>query len=344
MSTSTYQVMTMTTRMMINRYMFNIGFIGSKGISVKVAKELANNKNINVVAVYSRNFENCQIFSKMFGATPYKSYEDFLKDKRINAIYVATPHRYHYHYSKIALEHKIPVICEKTLTLNLRSAEDLYETAKRNNTYFVEAMWTWFNPTAYKVKEWIDNKLIGKVKLFKADFSVPSIYAAKKFRITDLNSGGGSLYDLGIYPVTYAYRLFGYPKTIKATSKMKRDIDFSLKIEFEYENGIKCQLTSAINHLGLCNAKVVGEQGVIKLPFSFHSARKAVLKNKNGKEVYQDREPIKLYEREFVVATSEISEGLIDSRFVPSKATLDVLSILEEIKKQIGLNYPDDMN
>ena len=324
--------------------MFNIGFVGSKGIAITVAKELENNKEIKIAAVYSRSFKHCQEFSNRFGATAYKTYEDMLEDKRINCIYVATPHRFHYLYSKKALVRHIPVICEKTLTLNLKSAEDLFNTAKKNNTYFVEAMWTWFNPTAYKVKEWLDNNKIGQVKTFKADFSLPSIYAARKFRLTDLNSGGGSLYDLGIYPVTYAYRLFGYPKTIKATAKMKRDIDFSLKIEFEYENGIKCQLTSAINHLGLCNAKVVGEEGVIKLPFSFHSARKAVLKNKNGKEVYQDREPIKLYEREFVVATSEISEGLFDSRFVPSKATLDVLSILEEIKKQIGLNYPDDMN
>ena len=95
-----------------------------------------------------------------------------LEDKRINAIYVATPHRFHYSYSKKALEKHIPVICEKTLTLNLKSAEELFEIAKKNNTYFVEAMWTWFNPTAYKVKEWIDNNKIGKVKIFKRDKSL----------------------------------------------------------------------------------------------------------------------------------------------------------------------------
>ena len=323
--------------------MFNLGFVGSQGIAVTVAKELKNNKDIKVVAVYSRNFKHCQEFSKKFGATPYKSYEEMLLDKNIDCIYVATPHRFHYLYSKKALEKHIPVICEKTLTLNLKSAEDLFETAKKNKTYFVEAMWTWFNPVAYKVKEWINNNKIGQVKLFKADFSLPSIYAAKKFRLTDRNSGGGSLYDLGIYPVTYAYRLFGYPKNIKATARMKRDIDFSLKVEFEYENGTKAILTSAINKIGLINAKAIGTEGKITLPIMFHAARKAKLKSKNGNQVYKDKEPIKLYEREFVMAAQEIQEGLIESRFIPSKATLDVMKILEEIKSQINLQYPDEM-
>lgn len=322
--------------------MFNIGFVGSKGIAITVAKELKNNKDINIVAVYSRSFEHCQEFAKQFGATPYKTYEDMLEDKRINAIYVATPHRFHYSYSKKALEKHIPVICEKTLTLNLKSAEELFEIAKKNNTYFVEAMWTWFNPTAYKVKEWIDNNKIGKVKTFKADFSLPSIYAAKKFRLTDLNSGGGSLYDLGIYPVTYAYRLFGYPKSIKATAKMKRDIDFQLKVIFEYENGIKAYLTSAIDRFGSIAAKVGGTEGKIKLPMMFHAARKAKLKSKQGNQIYKDKENILLYEREFVIASQEIQEGLIESRFVSKKSTLDVMKILEEIKSQINLKYPDD--
>ena len=324
--------------------MFNIGFVGSKGIAITVAKELVTNKDITIVGVYSRSFKHCQEFSKRFGSTPYKCYEDMLEDKRLDAIYVATPHRYHYYYSKRALEHHIPVICEKTLTLHEKSAEELFKLAEKNKTYFVEAMWTWFNPVAYKVKEWISNGLIGNVDYLKADFSVPSIYAAKKFRITDLNSGGGSLYDLGIYPVTYAYRLFGYPKKIKATAKMKRDIDFSLKLEFEYENGVKCYLTSAINKLGLCNLKLKGDKGTIKLPPSFHAARKATLKNESGKDVYQDRERIKLYEREFVIAAQEIREGLITSRFVSKQSTLDVMRILEEIKSQINLNYPNDMD
>ena len=321
--------------------MFRLGFVGSVGISVTVAKELEKNKDLKIVAVYSRNFEHCQSFSKRFGATPYKSFEDMLASGNIDAIYVATPHRYHYYYAKKALENHIPVICEKTITLNYKSAAELYEIASKNHTYLVEAMWTWFNPVAYKVKEWINENQIGEVKLMKADFSVPSIYAARKFRITDLNSGGGSLFDLGIYPVTYAYRLFGYPKSIKATAKMKRDIDFTLKVEFEYKNNIKVILTSSIEHLGLCNLKIDGTEGKIKLPVSFHSARKATLKGKK-KEIFKDKEPIGLYEREFVIASQEIKEGLLESRFVKKDDTLQVMKILEEIKKQIGLNYPDD--
>ena len=325
--------------------MFNLGFVGSKGIAITVAKELAKNKNLKIVGVYSRSFEHCQEFSKTFGATPYKSFEDMLQDKRINAIYVATPHRYHYQYAKKALEKHIPVICEKTLTLHYKSAKELFDLAEKNNTYFVEAMWTWFNPTAYKVKEWINNNKIGNVQTLKADFSVPSVFVDRKSRLNRNHLGGGSLYDLGVYPVTYCYRLFGYPKVIKVLkAKMKKEVDYSLKIYFEYENGVKCYLTSAINKLGLCNLSIKGDKGKIKLPPSFHSARKAILKNKEGKEIYRDKEPIKLYEREFLLASIEINEGLNTSRFVNKKDTLSVMQILEEIKSQVNLIYPDDRN
>ena len=74
----------------------------------------------------------------------------------------------------------------------------------------------------------------------------------------------------------------------------------------------------------------------------FHAARKAKLKSKQGNQIYKDKENILLYEREFVIASQEIQEGLIESRFVSKKSTLDVMKILEEIKSQINLKYPDD--
>lgn len=321
--------------------MFRWGFVGSAGIAVTVAKELKRNKDFKIVAVYSKNFEHCKKFSKRFGATPYKTFEDMLADKKIDAIYVATPHTYHYYYSKRALEKHIPVICEKTLTLNLASAQELFKIAEENHTYFVEAMWTWFNPTAYKVKEWIDQNRIGQVKTMKADFTVPSLYISRKERLFSPERGGGSLYDLGVYPVTYAYRLFGYPSKITAKGKLKNGIDISCRVEFEYENGIKCVLTSGFNKIGLVNATIKGSEGSIRVPTCFHSARSARLSGKD-ELTYRDAENLKLYEREFVKAAQEIKAGLMKSELVKPEDTLNVLKILEEIKNQIGLAYPDD--
>ena len=142
--------------------MFNWGFVGSVGISVKVASELVGSEEQRVAAVYSRNFKHCEKFAKKFNCKPCKSFEEMLNDPEIDGIYIATPHYYHFRYSKMALEKHKPVLCEKPLNLNLKSSEILFDLAKQNNTYFCEAMWTWFNPTANQVKKWIDEGKIGK--------------------------------------------------------------------------------------------------------------------------------------------------------------------------------------
>ena len=321
--------------------MFKWGFVGSAGIAVTVGKQVIKNKDFEIGAVYSRDYKHCERFAKRFNAKPYKSYEEMLLDESIDAIYVATPHAFHYQYAKKALEKGIPVICEKTLVLNYESAVELFEIAERNNTYFVEAMWTWFNKTANQVKDWVDQGFIGKPTTMRADFTVPTLYFGRKERLFNPKSGGGSIYDLGVYPITYAYRLFGYPNRIKVTAKIKNGVDIKSKIVFEYDNGPTCILTCGFQKIGGCNVKITGESGLISVPPAFHEARKATLKG-TKKITFKDKEDIALYEREFVKASEEIKAGLITSNYVTKQATLDVLKILEEIKSQIGLKYPND--
>lgn len=321
--------------------MIKWGFIGSRGISDIVAKDICNNKDFTIAGVYSRTKKHSENFAKKFKCKAYDTFEEMLNDKEIDAIYVATPHVYHYYYSKKALEYHKPVLCEKPLTLNYDSAKELFDLAKKNNTYFAEAMWTWFNPTAYKVKEWIDNNKIGKLNYFTGDFSIPSLYFSRKQRLYKSNLGGGSLYDIGVYPVCYAYRLFGYPKSISAEAKIKNGIDYSLKTTFKYDDNFECHITSSLVKPGLCNVVIHGREGKIKLPYMFHQARKATLKRrKDNKQIlYLDKENINLYEREFLNASKEIENGLVESKYVSSKDSLEVMRIMEEIKNLIGLKY-----
>lgn len=320
--------------------MFRWGFIGSKGIAITVANEVVKNKGIMISAVYSKNLDHAKDFAKKYNCIPYGSFDKMIADRAFDALYIATPHRHHYHYAKIALEHNIPVLCEKTLTLHEDSAKELFEIAKANNTYFAEAMWTWFNPVANKVKEWVDANKIGQIYEFRGDFSIPSI-VAPKIRLRDVSLGGGSLFDLGVYPVTYAYRLFGYPDEIHAKAFMKNGCDYTCKVTFKYNSGLTCNLTSGFLTFGKNDIKITGTNGLIRVPSFFHASRKAKLLNKNP-ETFRDQEEIGLYEREFAIASKEIMEGKIVSSYVSDEDTLTVMKILEEVKRQINLSYPND--
>jgi len=320
--------------------MIRWGFVGSKGIALTVANEVFKNKGFAISAVFSKNLEHAREFSKKYNCLAYASFERMIADKEFDILYIATPHRFHYQYAKIALEHKIPVLCEKPLTLNLDSTEKLYEIAKENDVYFAEAMWTWFNPTANVVKSWIDQNKIGKIKTMKADFSAPCLLTFKP-RLLENKLGGGSLFDLGIYPITYAYKLFGYPDEIISKALIKNEIDLSCKVIFRYKNGIECILTSSFILPGTCDVKIVGENGTIHVPGTFHNARRAKLTGVNHTE-YADKENITLYEREFVLVSKEITSGRKVSSYVSDSDSINVMKILETIKSQIKLVYPDD--
>ncbi|MCR5308788.1 MAG: Gfo/Idh/MocA family oxidoreductase [Bacilli bacterium] len=319
--------------------MFNWGFIGSGTICKNVSKQLLKNKKHKISCVWSRTYEHANAFAKSISAKTYKTINELLNDKTLDAIYIGTPHSSHFKYAKMALERGIPVLLEKAFTLSYENTLKLLEIAKKNNTYICEAMWTWFSPVALTVKEWFSANKIGKPLTMRSNFCVPTFFR-KKERIFNKLYGGGSLLDLGIYPIAYAYNLFGYPDDIKASAKMKNGVDLDCKITLTYNSGLICELRSSINRLGSCSTTIIGENGKIKVPAPMHCSRKAFLKGKENIK-YHDSYPFGLYENEFNLVEEEIKQEKKESSYVPFSSTLNVMKIIEEIKKQIGLSYDE---
>ena len=319
--------------------MFNWGFIGSGAICYNTSKQMLKSGKHKITCVWSRTYAHACEFANSVGARACETLEELLNDKSIDGIYIGTPHSSHYKYAKMALERGIPVLCEKAFTLSYESSLNLLKIAKEHNTYICEAMWTWFSSSALKVKQWIKDNKIGKPILMKSNFCVPNFFRRKE-RVYKKEYGGGSLLDLGIYPIAYAYNLFGYPDKIEANARMKNGVDLECNAKLIYNNGLICELWSAIDRLGTCSTTIIGEEGRIKIPAPMYCSRKAILKGKE-KVKYHDSYPYGLYENEFTLVAEEIKQEKKESMYVPFKSTLDVMKIIEEIKKKIGLSYDE---
>ena len=122
---------------------------------------------------------------------------------------------------------------------------------------------------------------------------------------------------------------------------MKNNIDFTCKVTFKYSNGLKCNLSSGFISFGKCDIKISGSKGIIRVPATFHNARKAKIVGRNGQQ-YVDTEKIQLYERELTLVSNEIMEGKKISSYVSDVDSINVMKIMETIKKQIKLEYPND--
>ena len=309
-------------------------YIGSGSIASKTADNIEKGDH-EIVAVYSRNFEKAEQFAKSHGAVVYKTAKEAIGHPGADAVYIATPHTSHKQYAMEALDLKMPVLCEKPVGVTQRDVEELIDCAKRNDTYLAEAMWTWFSDVAITVKNWVQSGEIGEILSASIYFQFPGLMKPKTSRVRLPETAGGALLDVGIYPITYCYNLFGFPDKIECNGVIENGIDVSEDIILTYGN-FKCKLNSAMKGIR-SDCTITGTRGTIKLPAFFHMSNKATLQNEKGKKVFKGSTD---YLTEFTRAAEEFKNGLKESRYVPLSATLDCMKIMDECRRQINLVYP----
>ncbi len=311
-------------------------FIGSGTLANNVAKELMNSEKQDIVSVYSRNETTGQKFAANYQCDYYSDVRGAIEAKGVEAVYIVTPHTSHYEYAKLALELGKPVLLEKPFTVNAKDTEDLISLAKEKNLYITEGMWTWFSPIANRVKFWLDLGLFGEIKRVHVNHRCNGQNYAP--RVTDPNVAGGALLDLGVYPITYLYRLFGKPVNVKCEGILNNGIDEGEEIELSFENGLVATVsTSVVDENGTEDLTIEGTKATLVLP-NFHYANAVTLKREEEDDLTFEGDGSML--NEFNMVAYEIKNKQTESVLVPLSATKDVMEILDECRRQMNLVYP----
>lgn len=316
---------------------FGWAFIGVGTMAKQSAKDITGSKRHRIVSVYNRTYDKGVIMAQKYGACCYHTLKEAVTAVGVDAVYVATTANSHFEIAMECLKLKKSVLIEKPFTVTAKDAQLLKEAAEENEVYLAEAMWTWFSPVANKVKEWLDNGEIGTIQHAKFLYCIPSVIFAP--RLWEANLCGGSLMDCGIYPITYAYRLFGMPDKITCVGHLKRGVDTDEQITFHYNNQVDVSIRcSMIKANGGESMDIIGSEGNIR-NFLTHAAWKVKMKKKHQikKTVFKGAGGIL---NEFDCVAREILEGKKVSGKVPISVTIDCLKILDECRMQMGLVYP----
>ena len=316
-------------------------FISTGTLAKNVAKQLLESGRHQIVSCYTRNFEKAKDFAGKYGAAAYETAEEAITAEGVEGVYVVTPHNAHFRFVKQALELGKPVLCEKAFTVTAQETDELIALAREKQVYLCEAMWTWFSASANQAKKWVDEGKIGPIRHAKFTYHMKSINYAP--RVSDPKRAGGALLDITIYPITYAYRLWGMPEKIESTGYLENGIDNGEDVVLHYPNGLRVDISASIvDFKGLEKMTLRGEEGTIQAKF-YHcmngvTCRKGLLR----KEKFVGPGPkLNSYVDEFDTVAREIRAGLTESTMVPLQATSDVMHILDEIRHQIGLVYTD---
>ncbi len=325
--------------------MFNWAIIGTGSIANTVACEITKSGNHCIKAVYSRTLSRAETFAKKFGATAYDNLADCVLDESVQGVYIATPHSAHYPLLLKCIELKKPILCEKSFTVNTKQAQNVYETAQANQVYVCEAMWTRFNPVTKQVLQWIKDGKIGQVKCFKGNFSFPSF--SNKFmleRMWKKEYAGGALLDLGVYPVSYAQMLFGDPTSITCRAKFKGEVDFEDNIKIEFANGAKAKLNCSFLRLRTYTGKIIGTEGKIIIPIFYRPKQALLIQNGVIKSRFRrEKHNGAGYIYQFDKVADEMNQHLASSTIMTPSDSIKVMQMMDDIRQQIGLVYPNEI-
>lgn len=315
------------------------GILATGGIAHALASDLGLVEGAERFAVASRSLEKAEEFKKLYGfKKAYGSYDELINDKDIDAIYIATPNTFHKELSIKCLNAGKAVLCEKPVSMNLKEIEEVIECARKNNKFFMEAMWTRFLPVINEVKKIISEGSIGEIRLIQADFGFKAPYDPKG-RIYNKELGGGALLDVGVYPISFATMLLKkLPIDIKSVACMSNTgVDKQVSMSLKYTDGEMASLTCAMNVETSQFAHIYGTKGKITLPYFFRAVK--AYAEVDGKE-FTIEKPFegKGYNYEINEVMRCLREGKIESDIMPWKDSIAVMRLMDQIRKGLEID------
>jgi predicted dehydrogenase len=242
------------------------GILGAGAVARHFAQGLSDRSHSQLVAVASRTATSAEAFAREFNVPrQHASYDDLVEDAEVDVVYVATPASLHRDHCLRALGSGKPVLCEKPFAVNANEAREVIAEARRRGLFCMEAMWMRFLPAMDRLRELLDRRAIGNVRLLTADLGFASRNDGAN-RLIDPALGGGAFLDLGVYLVSLSSMLFGQPVAVSGQASIgSTGVDEESAAVLRYSGGELAVLTASIQSTLPGEALIVGTRGQIRV-------------------------------------------------------------------------------
>lgn len=318
--------------------MIRYGILSTASIIDRFIAGIRETEDGYVQAIASRTIDRAREAAERLNIdTYYGSYEELYNDENIDIIYIPTVNGFHYRDCKNALLHHKHVVMEKPFTLKVEEAHELFELAKKQNCFLMEAQKSIFLPVTLKVKELIENNVIGKVRYIELKAGFPHRFEYDHW-MYDLKLGGGALYGSATYTIEYLQFLFNHPtmsidgSCITCSTGSDEICNFQLKLD----NDILVSSTIAMN-VGLKNGAIFyGDKGYIEVDHYWKSRKFDVYLNDGTHNHYEYP-----CDSEFVYEIQHIhdciNKGIIESPIMNKEKTLQAIELVDILYKKWNL-------
>ncbi|PLR66053.1 Gfo/Idh/MocA family protein [Bacillus sp. UMB0893] len=326
--------------------MIRFGIVGTNWITDRLLKAAMQVEDFSLKAVYSRSSEKAEEFAAKYGVDlTYTDLESMAKSDEIDAVYIASPNSLHAEQAILFMNHKKHVLCEKPLASNVSEITKMIQAAKENRVLLMEAMKSTFLPNFKSIQENLHK--IGTVRRYVASYcQYSSRYDAYRsgtvLNAFDPSFSNGSLMDIGIYALYPSIVLFGKPETIKASGlRLSSGVDGEGSILLQYKDKDAVMMYSKITDSKL-PSEIQGEEGSIIID-RISTIEKVEIRYRDGRVEDISRpqkEDTMYYEiKEFI---DLIQNDLYESNINTYENSIKVMEVMDEARKQIGVEYPAD--
>ena len=229
------------------------GILGTGSIAKAFAEALKETDG-ELLAVASANGQRAIDFCNSYGGTAIEGHMNLISMPDIEAIYIATPHTSHFEFASACLKQKKAVLCEKPMTINATETMALIDLSRKNKTILMEAFMYKIHPQTQKIFEIVNKRMKGPLSI-KAEFCF-SVDVPDTHRLVNRDLGGGSILDIGCYPMSISRhavgalydRNFVNPIKIQGEGELNnQDIDLNASAELIFEDGSVANIKSATN-------------------------------------------------------------------------------------------------
>lgn len=332
------------------------GILGTGYIAGLFAEGVRAVGTAELAAVGSRRQETAERFGTTWSIPRrHASYLALATDPQVDVVYIATPHPYHFECAKLCLEHGKHVLVEKPLALNARQGAELIEIARAHKRFLMEAMWTRFLPAMVRVREVLASGEIGEVRLVRASLSLMKEFDPQH-RLFNPELGGGSLLDVGVYPISFASMVLGEPESVAGVAQLgPTGTDDESAYLLQYPGGRTALLSSAVRLPMPIEAQIFGTQGYITVHQSWINPRSITVGTRVKPGVlsrvifegnlYDTRTEYlpttgNGYNYEVQAVQDAILSGQLEHPAMPLAESLSIARTMDELRGRWGLRYP----
>lgn len=319
------------------------GIAATGKISATLVDEIRRTPDCEVTAVGSRTKASAVRFAADHGiGRAHGSYAALVEDDEVDVVYVGASHNAHFPIARDCIQLGRPVLCEKPLTVDASQAATLVELARARGVFLMEAMWMRCRPGFAELQATLANGAIGDVLWLRAELGWSATPDQRRGRLADPAQAGGALLDVGVYPITLAYAILGPPHAIRAVAHISGGVDRTVAMAMSWDNGATALLGGSLESDLDRSAVFAGSEGRLEIAAPFHHVEKITVVPIDGPATSSTPpHEGEGYVHEIAEVVRCLRAGLTESPLVPLDDSLAVMRVLDQCRREIGLEYPD---